>query len=98
MANEILLFLTPPISREKDILYLVIFNNAKVLPTLSTKKKWEGEGAWSYVQSAYEKKKDCNNCTKFQFYTEKVFGDIPYFVILQHFCVHNVTSQVISFA
>ena len=32
------------------------------------------------------KKKDCNNCTKFQFYTEKVFGDIPSFVILQHFC------------
>ena len=23
---------------------------------------------------------DCNNCTKFQFYTEKVFGDIPSFV------------------
>ena len=57
MSNEILLFLTPPISKEKDISYLVIFNNAKVFPTLSTKKKWEGEGAWSYVQSAYEKKR-----------------------------------------
>ena len=28
---------------------------------------------------------NCNNCTKFQFYTEKVFGDIPFFVILDHF-------------
>jgi len=28
---------------------------------------------------------NCNNCTKFQFYTEKVFGDIPLFVILDHF-------------
>ena len=35
---------------------------------------------------------DCNNCTKFQFYTEKVFGDIPSFVMLHYFCVHNVTS------
>ena len=28
---------------------------------------------------------DCNNCTKFQFYTEKVFGDIPSFVMLHYF-------------
>ena len=37
---------------------------------------------------------DCNNCTKFQFYVEKVFRDIPSFVMLL-FCVHNVTSLVI---
>ena len=36
---------------------------------------------------------ECNNCSKFQFYTEKVFRDI--FVILCHFCVHIITSQVI---
>ena len=29
---------------------------------------------------------------KIQFYTEKVFGNAPFFVI---FCVHIVTSQVI---
>ena len=28
---------------------------------------------------------ECNNCTKFQFYTEKVVRDIPFFVILHHF-------------
>ena len=28
---------------------------------------------------------DCSNCTKFQFYTEKVFRDIPFFVILYYF-------------
>ena len=28
---------------------------------------------------------ECNNCTKFQFYTEKVFRDLPFFVILHHF-------------
>ena len=28
---------------------------------------------------------DCNNCTKFQFYTEKIFGDTPSFVMLQNF-------------
>ena len=28
---------------------------------------------------------ECDNCTKFQFYTEKVFRDIPFFVILHHF-------------
>ena len=28
---------------------------------------------------------DCNNCTKFQFYTENVFGDIPSFVMLHYF-------------
>ena len=27
---------------------------------------------------------ECNNCTKFQFFTEKVL-DIPFFVILHHF-------------
>ena len=27
---------------------------------------------------------DCNNCTKFQFYTEKVVRDIAVFVILHH--------------
>ena len=42
MAIEILLSLTPPISRKKDISYLVILNNAKVFPTLSTKKKMGG--------------------------------------------------------
>lgn len=26
-----------------------------------------------------------NKCTKFQFYTENVFRDIPFFVILNHF-------------
>ena len=38
---------------------------------------------------------ECNNCTKFQFYTEKVFRDIPFFVILHHFSVQKVTSQII---
>ena len=28
---------------------------------------------------------DCNNCTKFQFYTEKVFRHIPFFVMLHYF-------------
>ena len=28
---------------------------------------------------------ECNNCTKFQFYTEKAFRDIPFFVIAYHF-------------
>ena len=28
---------------------------------------------------------ECNNCTKFQFYTENVFRDIPFFVISHHF-------------
>ena len=28
---------------------------------------------------------ECNNCTKFHFYTKKVLPDIPFFVILQHF-------------
>ena len=28
---------------------------------------------------------DCNNCTKSQLYTEKVFGDIPSFVMLHYF-------------
>ena len=28
---------------------------------------------------------DYNNCTKFEFYTEKVFGDIPSFVMLHYF-------------
>ena len=28
---------------------------------------------------------DCNNCTKFQFYTEKIFGDTPSFVMLHNF-------------
>ena len=40
---------------------------------------------------------ECNNCTKCQFSTEKVFRDIPLVVILHHF-VHNVASQVIKFA
>ena len=31
-----------------------------------------------------------NNCTKFQFYTKKVFRDIPFFVILHHFVKRNV--------
>ena len=35
---------------------------------------------------------ECNNCTKFQFYTENVFREIPFFVILNH-CVRNVTSS-----
>ena len=54
MANEILLFFTPPIAREKDISHLVIFNNAKVFPTLSTKKNGRVKG---HGPSAYEKKK-----------------------------------------
>jgi len=28
---------------------------------------------------------ECNNCTKFQFYAEKVVRDIQLFVILSHF-------------
>ena len=28
---------------------------------------------------------ECNNCTKFQFYTEKVLGDTQFFVILHLF-------------
>ena len=28
---------------------------------------------------------DCNNFTKFQFYTEKVVGDIQLVVVLHHF-------------
>ena len=28
---------------------------------------------------------ECNNCTKFQFYTEKVVRDIQFFVITHHF-------------
>ena len=42
----------------------------------------------------------CNeykNRKKFQFYTENVFRDIPFFDFAL-FCVHYVTSQVISFA
>ena len=37
---------------------------------------------------------DCNNCTKFQFYTKKssIFCDVTLF------CVHNVTSLVIAFS
>ena len=27
---------------------------------------------------------ECNNCTKFQFYTENAFRDIPIFVIAHH--------------
>ena len=28
---------------------------------------------------------ECNNCTKFQFYTENVLRDIQFFAILHHF-------------
>ena len=28
---------------------------------------------------------ECNNCTKFQFYTENILSYIPFFVILHHF-------------
>ena len=28
---------------------------------------------------------ECNNCTKFELYTEKVVRDIKFFVILHHF-------------
>ena len=28
---------------------------------------------------------ECNNYTKFQFYTENAFRDIPFFVIAHHF-------------
>ena len=28
---------------------------------------------------------ECNNCTKFQLFTEKVVRDIRFFVILKHF-------------
>ena len=38
---------------------------------------------------------DCNNCTKFQFYTEKAFRDIPFFCDFTSFRVNIVTSQVI---
>ena len=39
---------------------------------------------------------ECNNCTKFQLYTEKVVRDINFLLILHH-CVHKMTSQVIYF-
>ena len=32
---------------------------------------------------------ECNNCIKFQFHREKVFRDIPFFVILHHICPHH---------
>ena len=35
-----------------------------------------------------------NNCKKVQFYTENIFRDISFFVILHHF-VSTVTSQVL---
>ena len=39
---------------------------------------------------------DYNNCTKFQFYTENVFRDNPFFVMLHYFVsTINVTSLVI---
>ena len=39
---------------------------------------------------------ECNNCTKFHFYTKKVLPDIPFFVILQHFVstMCDVTSHL----
>ena len=46
--------------------------------------EWRGPGAhcvamemsqWTFHRKLYE----CNNCTKFQFYTEQGFGDIPLF-------------------
>ena len=40
---------------------------------------------------------ECNNWSKFQFYTEKVMRDIQFFVIFDHF-VHIVKSQVIEIA
>ena len=38
---------------------------------------------------------ECNNCTKFQFYTENAFRDVPFFCDCTSFRVNNVTSQVI---
>ena len=38
---------------------------------------------------------DCNNCAKFQFYTEKVFRDIPFFCDFTSFCPQcDVTSNL----
>jgi len=36
-----------------------------------------------------------NNCTEFQFYTEKVVRDIQFFCDFAPLCVPVVTSQVI---
>ena len=60
------------------------------------------EGAWSpfcchgnvIVGYFRELSDEYNNCTKFQFYTEKVLRDIPLFCDFTSFCVHHVTSQV----
>ena len=38
---------------------------------------------------------DCDNCTKFQFYTEKVFGDIPFFDFTSFGPQCDVTSHLI---
>ena len=38
---------------------------------------------------------ECNNCTKFQRYTEKAFRDIPFFCDFTSLRVNIVTSQVI---
>ena len=39
---------------------------------------------------------ECNNCTKFKLYTEKVVRDIKFFVMLHHLCPQNdVTSHLI---
>jgi len=39
---------------------------------------------------------ECNDCTKFHFFTEKVLRDIPYFAI--YIGVHTVMSQFLWFA
>ena len=59
------------------------------------KFEWRGPGAhsvgmemsqWDIMELCDECK---NNCTKFQFYTEKAFRDIPFFCDFTSFCVLN---------
>ena len=57
---------------------------------------WRGPGAHcvaleTSVGHIMELCNEYKNCKKFQFYTEKVFRDIPFFVIS---CVHYMMSQV----
>ena len=57
--------------------------------TLILPFEWRGPGthcvAMKMSQWTYHYCDNSNNCTKFQFYAEKVFRDIPFFVILNHF-------------
>ena len=52
--------------------------------------------SWKYYSGhTMELCDGCNKCTKFQFYTEKVFRDIPFFCDFTSLFVHIVMSQVL---